>query len=451
MPLSDIVSISITSDTASVTAAGFGIPLIMSAEATFPERVRTYTDLTGVDADFTTTGPTYLAAQAIFSQNPRPESIKVGRLALKPTQKWTIDLGSAGIQNSTRYRLQVIDALGNTQNADFTTDASATEAELWAGMEAAFNALVGPTATAVNTGPDTSLVITADAAGSWHAISVITPDGQYDEGVYMSIVQDHADPGAATDLGNIAIVDNTWYAVVNPFPSKLMNAAIAGYVESNEKLFLGDVQDSATATAAVGGTDQADDLKDSAYARTGLLYHPDSGEFAAPAWAGACLPLDPGSETWMFKTLAGVSVYPITATHQTNFEAKNCNYYYTVAGVNITKDGKVASGSFIDFVRFRDWFKARLSERIFGRLANARKIAYTDSGIAIIEAEVRAQIKEGIAVGGIATDPAPTVTVPRASEVASADRAARILRDVKFTFTYAGAIHKIVVSGNISL
>lgn len=451
MPLSDIVQITITSDTASVTAAGFGTSLILSAEATFPERVRTYTDATGVDADFPATGPTYLAALAQFAQNPRPEQVKVGRLALAPTQKWTIDLGSAGILNSTRYRLQVIDALGNKQNADYTTTSSATEADLWSNLATAFNALTGPTATAVDTGPGTSLVITGDSAGAWHAISVITPDGQYDSGVYMSIVQDHADPGTATDLAAIAASDNTWYNIVNLFPSEAVISAIATYAESNEKLFVADVQDSATVTAAAGGTDTADDLKDSAFARTAPLYHPDPGEFAASSWAGRCLPLDPGSETWMFKTLAGVPVYPISATHQTNLEAKNCNYYYAVAGVNITKDGKVSSGSFIDFIRFRDWFKARLSERLFGRLANASKIPYTDAGIAILEAEVRAQIKEGIAVGGIATDPAPTVTAPKAADASSADRAARLLRNLRFTFTYAGAIHKILVSGNISL
>lgn len=451
MPLTDIVNISITSDTPGVTQAGFGVDLILSADATFPERVRTYTDITAVDADFTTSSPTYLSALALFSQNPRPEAVKVGRLALKPTQKWTIDIGSAGIQSSTRYRLQVTDATGLTQNADFTTDASALESELTAGLVSAFNALVGPTATAVDTGPGTSIVITADAAGDWHAISVINPDGQYDSGVYLSIVQDHADPGVATDLAAIAAVDDTWYTVSSPFPSEAMNAAIAGYIESRDKLFLGDVQDSATVTAAVGGTDMADDFKDSAYARTALLYHPDPGEFAASAWAGNCLPLDPGSETWMFKTLAGVATYPITPTHQVNLEAKNCNYYYAVAGRNITKDGKVSSGSFIDFIRFRDWFKARLAERIFTRLSNASKIAYTDAGIAILEGEVRAQIKEGIAVGGIATDPAPTVTVPVASEASSGDRSARILRNLKFTFTYAGAIHKVLVSGNISL
>lgn len=451
MPLSDVVQISVSSNTATPTQAGFGVPLVLSAEATFAERARSYVDIDGAIADsFAATGPTVLALTALFSQNPRPVRAIVGRLANKPTQRWTIDLGSAGILNSTRYRLQVVDALGHTLNADFTTDNTATEAELWVGMAAAFNALTGPTATAVNTGPNTSLVITGNAAGNWHGISVIDPNGQYDSGVYMSIVQDQADPGYAADLAAIKAVNNEWYAVCNPFNSELCVKAIAAYIEANNKLFVASIQDSATVTAVVGGTDTADDLKDSAYARTACIYHPDNAQFIAAAWLGRCLPLDPGSETWKFKTLAGVSTYPLTSTHQTNLEAKHCNYYYTVAGLNITTQGTVAGNEYIDVIRFIDWLQARMSERIFGRLVDASKIPYTAAGFAIIDAAMRAQLKEGVAVGGIAPNTIST-TIPRPEDENSTDRGNRLANNFLFSGTLAGAIHKLIVRGRVTV
>lgn len=450
MPLSDIVSISITTDSAGVTAAGFGIPLVLAADAVFAERTRTYTEPDGVADDFDTTSPTYLACQAIFSQSPRPESIVVGRLVNKPTQKWTIDLGSAGILNSTLYQIQVTDADGATQIAAYTSTGSATEALLHAGLVAAFNALIGPTATAVNTGPSTSTVITGDAAGTWHGLAILTPDGQLDAGVYLSIVQDHADPGVAADLTAIKNENNDWFAITNNFNSEAMATQIATWAEANEKMFAADLQDSATATAAAGGTDFADDFKDSAWANSFTLYHPSGIAFAGARLLGKCLPLEPGSETWKFKTLAGLATYPITSTHQVNLEAKHCNYYYNVAGVNITTQGETASGEFIDVTRFIFWLKARMAERIFGRLAGANKIPYTNAGIAVIEAEVRAQLKEGVEVGGLADDPAPVVTVPKASAVSSADRVARLLRNVRFTATLAGAIHELQIIGNVS-
>jgi len=452
MPLSDIVSISIVTESQSVKQAGFGVPLILSANATWPERIRFYADDTAVAVDFAAGTPERLAAAAMFAQNPNPERIAIGRLANKPTQKWTIDLGSAGIQNSTRYRLQITRANGTVENADFTTDASATEAELWAGLAAAVNATgAAATLTAVDTGPGTSLVITADAAGNWHGMAVITPDGQYDSGVYMSIVQDHVDPGAAADLAAIKAVNDEWYAVVNLYNSEAMGTAIANWVEANKKLFACDIQDSATVTAAVGGTDFADDLKDAALARTAPMYHPDNAEMAGAAWLGKCLPFTPGSETWKFKTLATVNVYPITATHQVNLEAKRCNYYYEVAGVNITTQGVVSANEFIDVVRGRDWLEARLSERIFGALASAIKIPYTDRGVAMIEAQVRAVLKEAVANGFLTDDPAPTVSVPKVADAAPADKSARLLRNVRFFGTLAGAIHKLIVQGTISV
>lgn len=452
MPLSDIVQISVSVDSANVTQAGFGVPLILSAEATFAERTRTYSTLDGVLADFAITTATYLACAAMFAQDPRPETVIVGRCANKPTQKWTVDLGSAGILNSTRYRLQVIDtATGTRQNADFTTDSTATEAELWAGLAAAYNALVGPTATAVNTGPGTSLVITGDTAGVWHSLAVINPSGQYDSGVYMSIVQDHADPGVAADLAAIKDENDTWYGVCSLYNSKLYVQAIAAYVESNKKFYLAGIQDSATVTAAAGGTDTADELKDSAYARTAAVYHPDNASFIAAAYLGYGLPLDPGSETWKFMRLAGVPVYPITATHQTNLNAKHCNYFYSVAGRNITTEGTVAANEFIDTVRFVDWLEARIAESVFARLSSGtRKVPLTDPGIAVIESVVRARLKDGVDVGGLAADPAPTVTVPKSADISDADRAIRMLRGVRFTGELAGAIHKLIISGTVT-
>jgi hypothetical protein len=451
MPLSDIVTVSITSEVAGVTAAGFGTPLILSADAAFPERVRTYTDSDGVDADFTTTSPTYLAALAMFAQNPRPESVKVGRLVNKPTQIVSIDLGSAGILASTEYQIQVTDSLGNVQVASYTTDGTPTETELWAGLEAAFNALVGPTMTAVNTGPNTSLVLTGDTAGVWHGIATLTPDDQYDAGVYLSIIQSDTDAGMAADLAAIASADNDWYGVYCPFASEAIVTVIATYVEANEKIYVPGLQDSATVTAAAGGTDAADDLSDSAFARTAPMYHPDPAEFAAAAWLGRCLPLDPGSETWKFKTLATVATYPITATHQVNLEAKHCNYYYAVAGVNITSQGVVSANEFVDVVRFRDWLRARISEAVFARLAGAsNKIAFTDRGIAILEGEILGVLKAGVTAGGLSDDPAPTVLAPKASASTSGDKLARILRNMRFTGTLAGAIHKLVIAGTIS-
>ena len=64
MPLSDFVQIVIAIDAIGIARAGFGIPLILSANASFPELIRFYTDIPGLAVDWAITTPEYLAGVA---------------------------------------------------------------------------------------------------------------------------------------------------------------------------------------------------------------------------------------------------------------------------------------------------------------------------------------------------------------------------------------------------
>lgn len=443
MPLTDIVQVSISTTALAVTQAGFGVPLILSHSATWVERVRFYADLTAVAVDFAATTPEHKAATAIFAQNPAPPKIAIGRAANKPTERHKITVST--VANSTAYKLKV--TIGSTDSdVTFTSDATATNDEIAAGLVTALNAVAGKnyTASAVGGVGVQTVQVLADAAGNWYGIEVLDVN-------LLSLEQDHADPGLSADLTAIKTESNDWYALVTLFNSKAYVLGAAAWVESNKKTYLADTQDTPCATVALASaTDVMKTAKDSAYARTMILYHPANRVMAGAAWAGKGLPLNAGSETWMFKTLAGIPATVVTGTHQTNIEAKFGNYYYTVAGVNITKDGKVSANEFYDVVRFRDWLEARIGERAFAKLAGAKKIPFTDEGITIIEGEVRAQLRDGVEVGGLAADPAPTVTVPKVSAVSAADKTARTLRNVKFSAVLAGAIHKLVIDGTIT-
>jgi hypothetical protein len=415
--------------------------MILSYRPAWAERVRTYTDLAGMIADgFTATTPEYLAAASIWAQNPRPPRIKVGRGALPPTQRY--DITVVTVANSTDYTVTLADGTEVT----YTSDANATNDEIATGLAAAIDAAQSThTGTTTGSGGSLQCRVTADAAGNWMSLAVQDVN-------YLKITQNNSATTVATDLAAINTEDPDWYCLINLFNSELQAAACAAWVESNNKFFVCASSDTEIISVATGSaTDLAKDLATSAYERTALIYHPDPSEFADAAWAGNCLPLDPGSETWNFKTLAGVAAYSLTATHKTNLRAKKANFYTTVAGVNVTQDGQASSGEWIDVVRFRDWFTSGLQERIASVLFNAKKVPFTDAGIALIKGEIWAQIADGIAVGGIATDPAPTVTAPRASAVSSLDKADRILPDVSFTFTLAGAIHSVTISGVVSV
>src|SRR6266498_3029508 len=91
MGLEKVVKVTVNLQAGGLTLDGFGSPLILGGYSKlYPERIRSYSDLVGLSADFAAGTPEYLAAQAIFSQSPHPSLVKVGRCALKPTQHWTI-------------------------------------------------------------------------------------------------------------------------------------------------------------------------------------------------------------------------------------------------------------------------------------------------------------------------------------------------------------------------
>lgn len=439
MSLQSIVNISISTESAAVTQAGFGVPLILGYDcpAGFTERVRFYEDLASMVTDgFSATGPTYLMASAVLAQTPRVVEVAVGRCA-KPTQRWAITPVAA---NTTVYSMTV-----NGNAVSYASDGSATVTEIIAGLKTAIDAL----SLAVTVSDQTTYMrIVANTAGATFSVSVpVTQTAN------LAIAQDTVDVSLAADLAAIAAEDNTWYGLLNPFASSALHQLVAAYAEANKKLFIAQTQDSAVITVSSGSdtTSIAYILKAASDARTALIYNPNNTAFSDGAWAGKCLPLDPGSETWKFKTLNGSTVTVLTTTQKTNASNKNCNTYCTTAGVNITEEGKVAVGEFIDVVRFRDWLEATMAESIFGALARTKKIPYTDAGVAVIEGLVRAALKAGVDVGGLSGNPAPVVTVPLVANVDPSDKAARILRNVKFDAVLAGAIHFVDISGTVTV
>ncbi len=76
---SELIQISITRQTQSVSREGFETPLILGSAATFNERVRTYTSLDAVEEDFASTDNEYIMANKVFSQDNPPTYIKIGR------------------------------------------------------------------------------------------------------------------------------------------------------------------------------------------------------------------------------------------------------------------------------------------------------------------------------------------------------------------------------------
>lgn len=284
------------------------------------------------------------------------------------------------------------------------------------------------------------------------SISVSPDIMSYDKG--LKILPLVAVNPAATDLTAINNANNSWYALISTSRDVNDVLAIAEWVEARIKLFGTASADTVIINSQPGAdtTSIAARLGQLGYVRSFVMYHQDAAyDYPEAAWFGRVLPLEPGSETWKFKTLNGISYSNLTTTQSMNALGKKANTYEFVGGVGITANGTVAQGEYIDIIRGVDWLTARIQEFVFRVLVNNPKVPYTDAGIASIQAEVLRVLQLGISNDFIASDPEPTCTVPRAADVPPADKAARILRNVKFQATLAGAIHAVQIRGTVSV
>lgn len=455
----DIITSSITSAAAAPTQPGFGVPLLFGAAKFFglsTDKIRFYSGTAGMISDgAAATDPELAAAAAIFAQNPTAPLIGVGRRTRLPTQQFKITVLTAVVG-------KVYSVVVNGVTKSYTAIVADTTTLIAAGLAAAIGT---PTGFGAAANVAAVITFTASAAGNWARVSATNPN------VDLDCWQSHADAGAQADLADIFNVDQTCYAIVSMFEGTLGSTntsevgQIAAYAESNGKLYLAAPQDSLSLSSST--TDICSNLKALSLTRTASIYHPDNGLFAAAAWAGARLPYAPGSETWMFAQLAGVTPVSLTATQRQNLLGKNCNYIYSVGGVSITALGDTALGAtsapgFIDYVRGKDWLQSRIQNRIFVAITSPAnttnpatgagsppqaKIPFSDAGIGAIEAELRGALAEGVAVGFLLSNPAPTVTVPKAAAVTLANRNARNLSPITWTATTAGAVHSVSIAG----
>ena len=251
-------------------------------------------------------------------------------------------------------------------------------------------------------------------------------------------------------LEAIQQVNNKWYALTCESHAKADILLLAASIEAKKKIYVASTDDLDVKTSAVD--DVATLLKNGTYFRTALIWSATADtEFPECAWVGYQLQEAPGSNTWAYKSLSGVTISSISTNESSLIHDKNASTYETVGGVNRTVGGATSGGEWIDIMVFVDWLEARMSERIWFRLANSKKIPYTQAGATIIETEVRAQLREGQRAGGIADAPAPVVITPDVLTISQNARAGRNFEGMKFEARLAGAIHFVKIAGTVTV
>lgn len=541
--LNDIATITIGRTTTAVDRASFGIPAIISEFATSKTTItfvrhRFYATLAEMTTDgWGTTDPEYNAAVKIFSQNPRPEKVMIGRKDSADTN-WSEALTAIQTAEKGWYAFIIIghDYAQTVFDADFVnlnsivftingTDVTAvpfnvthaqTMTDLKSQIEGDISDSVVIVTQALTDDPDNrTLLITVDGKAPTVDVAVTLGASQPSDssGVSITSLTFGSDLSAANSVVvtvNGVDVTAVVYAVshdstMSDLKTQIetditdcvcvitdddatgrtleinvngkeaaVSAVITGgsdvttvvtvnltdaytlasvWAETQKKIYF--FSSSLINIKGSGSADIASVIEAQNRDRTASMFHTASQGDATPgwmeaAWPGECLPHDPGSQTWKFKTLASVASYNLTSAERTNITDKNCNIFTETGGVDVTEEGVVTSGEFIDIIRSIDWIESRLQENIFAGLINVRKIPYTDGGVAVIVGLVQ-EILEEAASNGILIKESIVISFPLVENIATADKIARTLPDVTFTANLQGAIHHVEITGTVTV
>lgn len=434
-PIDDIVDLQIIVTDKAPSLPNFGTPLLLGYHTAWvSDLVREYESQDDMlDDGFTVNDALYKAATVVKSQVPSPKTFKIGRRVTALTQV---------IEITPTITTQGFIYSGTINGAAFTYTvlAGATVASICTALTALLNPLAG---YAVTDGT-TKITATTDTAGT-----VL----DFDLGKGMNILDATVDTTTDDELAAIRAEDDEWYGlVVVDSSSKATSLLVGAFIEAHPTLAIIQTADDVAIDPAQT-TDVLSSLKALTYNRTGGIYHRKIGgtEWLAAGFEAVQLALDPGSYTPAFKSISGVSVDKLSASAKSALALKNATRYIEQGGLNITFEGKAASGRYLDITRFVDWLQATIQTDVFAVLVNNPKVPFTKSGLSAIGLAISGALKKGVIAGGLADDTPFTVNVPSLNDTTSSDRANRIARNFTFTARLAGAIHKTVIRGTLSV
>lgn len=435
--ISNVVSITITKGSQSVSVQSFSVPCIFGPSARFGDPIRYYTSPTAMLSDgFLTTDPEYIFAVSVEAQSPAPPKFGVSHFTASVVQVDRIQVNTLAASHLYEFTLDSV--LISYTSTGLDTQQSILVA-LNSAIVAAFPTNPPVTGAVTGSGPAAELTLTATVAGAGASYSAVDAD--------LTLTNLTPNHSIAQDIAALQAVDDTWYGVLVTSHADNDIEQVASYIETQLKLYGTSSNDSDILTSV--STDLASILKGKSFERTYLMYSASPNLGPEAAWMGRMFPTVPGSANWNFKTLVEISPDNLSPTQIANAQGKNCNVYITIGGVNIATLGVTPGGEFIDVTVFLDWLKSTMQANVFSVLVNNPKVPYTNKGVVAIENPIAQTLQQGQNNGGLAAG--WTVNGPDVANVSQADKADRTLNGVSFNAQLAGAINVVNIQGFVSV
>lgn len=450
--ISEVVDVSIRVESSSVATASFDSILLAGNGGTSNDgnfnagwanhEVRKYTSYAALaaDADIKPSANIVNMAQVAFAQIPTVGEVYVGRIdeGTPAAQVSTLKFDTAPLVSGQDVEVFIdgasIGSVSWATDNDTTMDAVAALIQGEAEVTTAVASIDGA-------GSDKNFItITGAVAGESFLVTAEVQTGSVvDEAISQVITTAATDKISAADINALYANNSSWFGYCHDFSSNADAETAAGALAALKKY--GAFRHESAASIPSLGTNYSFSVYSSSA---------DSvKKWVQVAWLSTMLGRQIGSYNPAFLGLELTDVSSLSASDEALLKAGNSNWYSTIAGRDLTYNGKAGNGGWIDTYINVLWLEARMEERVFAALVSADKIAFSDAGIQGIVSEVGAQLEAAKDLGVILSDPNYSIDYPLASEISATDKSNRLLTGITFT-AYAGSgVNKIEINGTL--
>lgn len=418
--ISKVVNVRILTSPTFPKRKGFGLLNIIGRSSRLPtgDRIRFYSDMDGVSADFQSTDEEYKAALIFFSQTIRPVELAISRrfdsavsAELLGSVNYEKDIAVYNAITAGAFDIaidgtnRVVTAINLSGAANLNAVAALVQTRLQvalAGTTCVFNgsrfiirsgttgvtSTIGFAVSPSGAGTDISGILGINAAG----LGVITA------GAALETIQG--------SLDKLQELNPSWYGFM--FTNEIVEQNIkdaAAWAETRVKIF-GFTTSASNVLDGVVTSDIGSFLKNLAYERTISTWdNTDVYQIASVFARGFSVNFNEQNSTitLKFKTLPGTDPINITETQRQSLVKKNVNYYTYFGDSAMLAEGVMAGGKFFDERHGLDWLQNAIETNVFGYLyTRTTKVPQTDKGVAALLQQAEKACNEAVNNGLLA-------------------------------------------------
>lgn len=487
LPVSNIVNVTVSMAARAAQSRNYGALLVIGASEIIDahERMRVYSGISGVAADFGVDAPEYKAASLYYQQSPQPVDLYIGRWTKTDTaaalRGVTLTAAQKAMSNFTQVdngSLKItVDGIEKTLvdiDLSAETNLNGVAGRLQDGLDGAtveWDAISGRfTVRSITPGAHSSVgYASAGAAGTdLSALLGLT------ESAGATPVAGQASETIGQCVSALSSHSTDWYGLViadTSLSDADVLAVAAGIEADGVSRIYGHTTQATAALDADFTTDILSQLKAAKYARTFGQYSSASPYAAASLFGRAFTVNFNGNNTTItlkFKQEPGIAAETLTQSQARALQDKNANVFVNYNNdTAIIQEGVMCNGDFIDERHGLDWLQNYVQTNLYNLLyTSTTKIPQTDAGVTRLLSNVEQSMNQAVTnglvapgiwnggeIGQLAAGDTLTkgyyVYAPAVATQAQSDREARKAPVIQVACKLAGAVHFADVEINV--